>query len=45
VSRADKSSNDRAPLCPICDTRHWTREPHVFKKKKAVAKPAGKKRW
>jgi hypothetical protein len=36
MSRSDKSSNDRAPMCPICNHRHWIREPHDFKKPKPV---------
>lgn len=30
----DKPSSERAPLCPLCDSRHWAREPHSFKGKK-----------
>jgi hypothetical protein len=30
----DKTSSERAPLCPICAERHWGREPHVFGKSK-----------
>lgn len=41
MSRSDKSENDRAPLCPICETRHWAREPHVFKR---AAKPTKRKK-
>lgn len=29
----DKPASERAPMCPICQTRHWAREPHVLKKK------------
>jgi hypothetical protein len=25
----DKTSQERATLCPICNTRHWSREPHA----------------
>lgn len=32
--RDGKKSEDRAPLCPICKTRHWNREPHKFTKQK-----------
>lgn len=38
VMRSDKTSNDRAPLCAICGHRHWTREPHNFKKPKPPVK-------
>ncbi len=38
MSRNDKTSNDRAPECPICHHRHWTREPHNFKKTKPTTK-------
>jgi hypothetical protein len=27
-----KTSNDRAPMCRVCETRHWLREPHAFSK-------------
>ena len=36
MTRSDKSSNDRAPLCSVCQHRHWLREPHNFKKPKAT---------
>lgn len=39
----DKTSNDRSPMCPICETRHWAREPHDFKRKSA--KLPAKKKW
>ena len=38
----DQSSGERAPLCPICQHRHWGREPHVWNKATAAA-PAAKK--
>ncbi len=30
MKRKQKTANDRAPMCPICDTRHYNREPHKF---------------
>jgi hypothetical protein len=29
--RDAKSANERSPMCPICKTKHWGREPHNFK--------------
>jgi hypothetical protein len=40
----DQTENERAPMCKICEHRHWNREPHVFArdKKKPEAKPKPK---
>lgn len=28
-----KKDRERAPLCAVCEQRHWSREPHVWRKK------------
>ena len=38
MTRSAKPENEHAPLCRICEHRHWAREGHNFKKQKPPAK-------
>lgn len=39
MAKKQKTEKDRAPLCKICQTHHWSREPHNFKKESKNVRP------
>ena len=36
VKKKGKGSATEPPMCKLCGTRHWNREPHNYKTKKST---------